>query len=204
MAYFPVFIQLDGEEVLLVGGGKIALGKASRLIEYGVSLRVVALTVLPELEALPRVTVERRPFKAEDLDGDYAFVIAATDSRSVNHEISRLCRERDILVNVVDTPEDCSFLFPALVHRGPLSIGISTSGASPSGAVYVKQEINRLLPESMEEILSWLDSLRPAVKAQIKEEERRKQIFGRLFSESLRKNRPLTEAETKTLLKQIR
>ena len=200
MAYFPLFVDLEGCRGLIVGGGKTALGKAKRLLDYGLRLTVVAPEVLPELENLPGVAVIPRAFQTDDLNGDDTFVIAATNDRQINHEISVLCKKGRIPVNVVDTPEDCTFLFPCLVRRGPLSIGISTGGASPTGAIYVKNQINGLLPDTMGEILSWLDSQRGPMKQKVGSEETRKVIFQRLFERCLSLNRPLTAEETQSLM----
>ena len=196
MAWFPMFIQLEGARALLIGGGKTALGKAQRLEPYGVTLHVVAPA---------HVSVRaQRVFCPEDLEEDFLFVIAATDDREANHRVSQLCHEKRIPVNVVDTPEDCSFLFPALVRRGPLSIGISTGGASPSGARRLKDDIDRMLPSGIGDILTWLDTTRPAIKARVSSEAQRKTVFDLLYSRCVALGRPLTEAELQALLEDFR
>ena len=202
MAYFPMYIELDAKTILVIGGGRTALGKVQRLQNYGASFHVIAAEILPELEALPRVTAEHRCFQSEDLEEDIVFVIAATDSRETNHEISLLCREKRISVNVVDTPADCSFLFPALVRRGPLSIGISTGGASPGGARYVKEAIDNALPQEYGEIFTWLNKTRPLIKERLPAQSLRADFFETLFGRCLILGRPLTEAELETLLRE--
>lgn len=200
MVYFPFFVRLEGRKGLIVGGGKTALGKAKRLLDYGPRLTVIAPEVLPELANLSGVSVVSRTFRPADLDDSPTFVIAATNDRQTNHEISLLCRERRLPVNVVDTPEDCTFLFPSLVRRGPLSIGISTGGASPSGAIYIKNEISHGLPDAIGEILYWLDNQREPIKQSVGSEETRKVIYQRLFERCLSLNRPLTPEETRNLI----
>ena len=202
MAYFPLFIELSGTAALLIGGGKTALGKARRLGNYGLTLHAIAPDILPELEALPYVETTHRSFLPGDLDAEYVFVIAATDSRDVNHLVSQLCREKKIPVNVVDTPEDCSFLFPALVQQGPLCIGISTGGASPTGARRLKDTVSRILPSNIGDILSWLEAVRPGIKARIPSESQRKTVFDLLYSRCVSLNRPLTEPELEELLEE--
>ena len=201
MTYFPLFVDLEGRRVLIVGGGKTALGKAKRLLAYGPSLTVIAPEVVPELERLPGISVTRRAFQTDDVNDDDVFVIAATDDRQINHEISVLCKKRRIPVNVVDTPEDCTFLFPCLVRRGPLSIGISTGGASPTGAIYIKNQINDRLPDTIGEILSWLDSQRQPIKERVSREETRKVIFQHLFARCLSLNRILTPEEAEHIIR---
>lgn len=171
MAYFPFFVDLSGQRGLIVGGGTVALRKAEKLLPYGPELTVVAPEPIPDLTALP-VTLERRRFRETDLEGA-GFVIAATDDREENHRISVLCRGQNIPVNAVDDREACSFLFPALVRRGNLSVGISTGGSSPTAAVWLKEQIEGILPEHTEEILTWLEGQRPILKERLPHQRER-------------------------------
>ena len=130
MPWFPMFVQLKGAEALLVGGGTVALRKAEKLLPYGPHIKVVAPDIIPELAALPGLTLCRRPFAESDLQGTPALVIAATDEPALNRNIAALCRGKRIPVNVVDDPEACSFLFPyslvpAVIVRPPRSSGPS-------------------------------------------------------------------------------
>ena len=204
MAFFPFFVELENRTGLVVGGGNTALDKIKRLLDYSVSLRVIAPEMVPELEVLPGVEPVRRPFDVRDLKDSLVFVVAATDCARTNREIAELCRMRRIPVNVVDAPEDSTFFFPALVRRGPLSIGISTGGASPSAAIHLKQEIDNLLPDRIGEIIDWLGHQRQLIKRRISSETIRKQVFQRLCSESLSKNRPLTQEETLALVAAVK
>ena len=121
---------------------------------------------------------------------------------ALNHRVAALCRQRGILVNTVDDKENCTLLFPALVKRGELSIGISTGGASPSGAQYLKREIADRIPERFPELLAGLGALRARVKAEIPDETIRAAVFARLFDECMQKNRCLTETEVRKILSQ--
>lgn len=198
--YFPMFVSLDGRRVLIAGGGAVALRKIEKLTPYGASFCVVAPDVLPEIAALEDVEVVRRAFHPEDIRADWAFVIAATDDAQVNHDIAGLCGARGLPVNVADDPAHCSFLFPALVRRGPFSVGISTGGASPTAAVYFKEQIEAMTPEHLEDILVWLHAQRAALKARIPEERARTAAHKRLFAACMEKGAPLTDAETEALL----
>lgn len=193
MAYFPFFVDLEGQRGLIVGGGTVALRKAEKLLPYGPALTVVAPEPVSELAALP-VELTRREFQPEDLDRA-DFVIAATDNEEENHRISALCQERKIPVNVVDDKEACSFLFPALVRRGNLSVGVSTGGSSPTAAIWLKEQIEGLLPEQTEEILTWLEAQRPLLKERLPNQRARAARFARLFAACLERGRPLTEEE---------
>ena len=193
MAYFPFFVDLEGQRGLIVGGGTVALRKVEKLLPYGPALTVVAPEPVSELAALP-VELTRREFQPEDLDRA-DFVIAATDNEEENHRISALCQGRKIPVNVVDDKEACSFLFPALVRRGNLSVGVSTGGSSPTAAIWLKEQIEGLLPEQTEEILTWLEAQRPLLKERLPDQWARAACFARLFAACLERGRPLTEEE---------
>lgn len=189
MAYFPFFVALDGQPGLLVGGGRVALRKAEKLLPYGPKLTVIAPTVCPALAALP-VRCCRRSFAEADLDTTPdrpapAFVIAATDDPALNRHIAALCRARRIPVNVVDDPAACGFLFPALVQRGRLSIGISTGGASPTAAIWLKHRIESLLPPHFAALLDRLEALRPALKAACPDAAVRARTFQAWFERGL-------------------
>lgn len=198
MGYFPFFVELERQEGLIVGGGAIALRKVQKLLPYGPRLTVAAPEILPALAAVPELTLLRRPFGPDMLEGKL-FVIAATGDQTLDRRIASLCRQRRIPVNAVDDRDACTFLFPALVKRGDLSIGISTGGASPTAAVYLKEQISALLPDDFGVLLAELDALRPVVKAALPEPVRAK-AFSRLFTARLTAGRPLEEAEIRSIL----
>lgn len=195
MPYFPMFIELKDRPVLIVGGGRVALRKLQKLLPYGGSLTVVAPSILPEIEALPHARLRRRAFRAADLCPRPAMVIAATDDEAVNREVAMLCQKRDIPVNVADEPSQCSFFFPALVQQGEFSAGISTGGASPTAAAFFKEELRELLPDNLDEILAWLESMRPNLKNSIPEQRKRADVFRALFKACMAKGAPLTQEE---------
>lgn len=195
MPHFPLFVNLRGQRALVVGGGKVALRKVQKLRPYGPAICLVAPQICDELMKMDGLNLRPRAFQVSDLRPRPALVIAATDDFEVNREIAALCKKRHIPVNVVDDPENCSFQFPALVHRGELSAGISTGGASPAAAVYFKERFQALLPEGIEQMLDWLEEQRPILKREIPEQSRRAAAFRRLFSACLEKGAPLTEQE---------
>lgn len=198
--FFPMFVPLEGQRGLVVGGGAVALRKLEKLAPYGASIRVIAPQILPEIEAMPDVEPVRRAFQPSDLHEDWAFVIAATDDPHTNHLIAGQCNQHRIPVNVVDDPAHCSFLFPALVQRGPLSVGVCTGGASPTAAIWLKEQIEAMTPERLEDILLWLHAQRPAIKARIPEEGARAAALRRLFAACMEKGAPLDDEETEGLL----
>lgn len=182
MGWFPFFIQLEGTRGLLVGGGRVALRKAEKLLPFGAQLTVVAPCICPPLAALPGLTLCRRAFADSDLSPAPDFVIAATGDRALDRRIAALCRTRRILVNVVDDPAACGFYFPALVQRGRLCIGISTGGASPTAAAWLRQKIEALLPPGFDGILDRLAARREAVKAEGGSEAKRAERLQQAFA----------------------
>ena len=201
MAYFPFFVDLNGKEGLIVGGGIVALRKVEKLLPYGAKLTVIAENIHPELQENSLIKCLEIHFTDVALEGK-TFVIAATDDVEVNRAVAAACHARHIPVNVVDDKENCSFLFPALVKRGDLTVGISTGGASPSAAIYIKEKIEGMLPESLEEILSFLGSYREVVKEKYPVEKRSAALKA-LFSVCMEKGRPLAEAEANKILEDL-
>lgn len=208
MAYFPLFIELEAKPCLIVGGGPVALRKAEKLLSYGARLTAVAPDFATGWEALPdalpgRVTLRRRAFCPADVDGQ-TLVIAATNDAAVNAAVAAQCRAAHIPVNAVDDPENCTFLFPALVRRGALSVGISTGGASPTAAASVRRRIEDALPEggAWEQILDFLAAQRPRVKACVPDEKARAKIFAALFEACMARGGPPEEEEIAEILHQ--
>lgn len=198
MSYFPFFVDLEGVPALVVGGGTVALRKVEKLLPYAPSITVVSPAVSEEIASHPEVTVVRRPFRPEDLDGQ-AFVIAAAGPET-DLLVAELCRQRGIPVNVVDDPKECTFLFPALVKRGNLSVGISTEGASPTAAAYLKQRVEGILPRNIEAVLSFMEECRPLVKREVEDASRRQRVFAELFWACIEEERPLTHKELEEVL----
>lgn len=195
MPYFPMFVDLKDQIVLIAGGGKVALRKLLKLAPFGALPTVVAPDILPELAALTGVKFCRRAFRPSDLRPRPALVIAATDDREVNRRISELCRKRHIPVNVADDPALCSFVFPALIQEGDFSAGITTGGASPAASAYFKEQLSELLPENLAEILAWLKVSRQTLQTSIPEQTERAAVFRRLFEACMEKGAPLTKEE---------
>ena len=201
MSYFPFFMQIENADCLIVGGGKVALRKAEKLLPYGPRITVAAPEFTEEFSRFPEIKTLHMPW-SESLAEGRDFVIAATDCREVNREISRVCREKKIPVNVVDDRELCTFLFPSLVKNGELSIGISTGGASPSGAVYVKEKIREAIPDFIGELIEQLDALRPLIRQMVPEEEKRASVYKKLFAVSMEQGKAPDAEELQRFLKE--
>jgi precorrin-2 dehydrogenase / sirohydrochlorin ferrochelatase len=144
-ALFPMFVKLEGRNVLVVGAGKVGEGKIQSLLDSGAGIRVVAPEATQRVREWAKsgaIALEERVFSCDDLDGIF-LVIVATAARSLNEVVFREAGERGILCNVVDVPELCDFFYPAVVRRGDLQIAISTGGQSPSLAQKLRQQLER-------------------------------------------------------------
>ena len=194
MAYFPFFVDLSGREGLIVGGGAVALRKVQKLLPYGPRLTVVAPEISPKFEELEQVDLCRRPFAAVDLDG-CDFAVAATNDRQLNHYVAELCGQRRIPVNVADSKEDSAFLFPALLRRGELSVGVSASGAAPAAAACVRDRFAQVLPENLEEILEFLEDIREPLRQAVPDSTVRQRLLASLAAGCMEAGRPLTDEE---------
>ena len=127
---FPLFTDISGYKIVIVGGGSVALRRVRTLLSFASDLTVVAPKVRPELEKLAeagRVRLERRPYRREDL---YAaqLVLAATDDRQVNEDVYSACKGLRILVNVASDRRKCDFQFPSVVLKDEISVGITGNG----------------------------------------------------------------------------
>ena len=199
MSEFPMFVELAGQSCLVVGGGQVAGRKARVLTDCGALVTVAAPEIGEELKRNPAVTILERPFREEDLEKDWALVIAASDDPQVNARVTALCREKRIPVNRADEQGKGGFLFPALIHRGDLTIGISTGGASPAAAGYFRRLIETVLPEKTEKMLSSLRCCREVVSKKLPKEKRRSALLA-AAKQTLEKGDCLTQQEQQRLL----
>ncbi|MBF0566662.1 MAG: bifunctional precorrin-2 dehydrogenase/sirohydrochlorin ferrochelatase [Nitrospirae bacterium] len=164
MTYYPVFLDLRGKKCVIVGGGKVAERKATKLIEAGASLTVVSPELTPVLSAMKDagdlVHVERQ-YTEGDLDGAL-IAIAATDDPKRNGEIAA---SFEGLINVVTSPSLCNFIVPSSINRGDLSIAVSTSGVSPALSRAIRLELETLYGEEFREYLEFLKGFRERVQS---------------------------------------
>ena len=142
----PLFLNLSGRAVVLVGGGGVAAGKLQTLLDAGARVRVVAPDVVPEIERAA-VEIARRGFEAADLDGAWLVVAAATPA--VNREVAAAAEERRVFVNAVDDPPSASAYLGGVLRRDGVTMAVSTSGAAPALAALLRQAIDAVLPEDL-------------------------------------------------------
>ncbi len=169
MRYYPIYVNLHGKRCLVVGAGQVGRRKIATLADCGAADILVLDLAEPdaacaELLSRPEVTFARRPFVPSDLDGRF-LVIAATADEALNWAISRECAARGILCNIVDQPEKCSFIVPALFTQGDLTVAISTGGGSPALARKIRQGLGEFLGTEYGTLLLLMSRLRPMVLA---------------------------------------
>jgi uroporphyrin-III C-methyltransferase/precorrin-2 dehydrogenase/sirohydrochlorin ferrochelatase len=177
--YFPVFFNLDGQKVLIVGGGAVALRKILLLERTGALLSVVAPQIAPEImqrAAAGTLKLAIREFVAEDLDGA-RLVIVATSRDAVNRWIAKLSESRNIPVNVVDDRQASRFIVPAIIDRDPVLIAVSTGGASPVLARRLRERLEAFVPRSIGEFAAWLRELRASTRRQLRDVDQRRRFF---------------------------
>ena len=203
MSAFPLFVEIEGRSCLVVGGGKVARRKAEALAEFGARVTVVAPEISRELCANPKVTVLARPFRERDLEADYFLVVAASDDPSVNARVTALCQARRIPVNRADENGSGGFLFPALVKKGDLTLGICTGGASPKAASHFRRLMEAALPEKTEQMLSYLRTARAEIKKGHHPGQLRRALLEAVAEQTLQKGAPLTDDERSRLCQKI-
>lgn len=201
MPHFPMFVDLKNRRVVVVGGGSVAQRKLQKLAPFGARRVVIAPEILPAIQDMDGVARVCRRFRRTDLDPRPALVIAATDDRQENRRIALLCRRRHIPVNVADDPKACSFLFPALITEGRFAAGLSTGGASPAAAALLKERMREQLPDHLDDILTWMEEQRPAIKQAVPDQSRRAAIFREMLKACLTQGGPLPQEEADKLLR---
>ncbi len=177
--YYPINLVLENKKCLVIGAGKVAERKARRLLENRARVSVVGQAIAPGLKALwkkKKIIFKKRKFRFSDLSGAY-LVIAATTDRETNSAISSHCLKNGILINVVDSPKESSFILPSVVRKGDLTISISTNGISPALSRKIRIDLERRFGPEYSKFLRMMKKLRPRVLKEIKDAKDRKSFF---------------------------
>ncbi len=179
MDFLPLYYQLNNKPCLIVGGGQVALRKASLLQRAGAAIYVVALEINTELQQLAEKSGGQSrigQYQSSDLDGRF-LVIAATDVESLNAQVSKDAQQRHIPVNVVDNPDLCSFILPAIIDRSPLIISVSSGGKSPVLARMVRSKIESIIPSAYGQLARLVGSFRDRVKKRFHDIDERRNFW---------------------------
>ena len=162
MAYFPMFVDLAGLKVLVVGGGNIAAEKLEKLVDFTKEITVISKEIGEATHRLIKdhcLTHYLRPYQQGDIDG-FDIVIVATDTVDLHKAIYEESRNRRIWVNSVDNTDYCDFIFPSYIKRDDLTVAFSTGGASPAFAKRIRQHFERMIPEGVGAFLAKMKQLR--------------------------------------------
>jgi len=181
---FPMFVKLDGRQVLVIGAGQVGEPKIRGLLSTGARIRVVAhkaSEAVREWARVGQIVLEERDFVLSDLDNAF-LVVVATSSRDLNEFVFGEAQSRRILCNVVDVPEQCDFYYSAVVQRGDLQIAISTSGQSPSLAQKIRQQLERQFGPGYAQWVAELGETRRKVLASNLDPERKRDLMQSLAS----------------------
>ena len=180
MGYFPFFADIKGYKVFVAGGGPVAYRKCGTLLAFGCEITVFAREVSADFANYPEVTVVEDVLdesKLKETLKDYDMVIAATNKRLLNQKISMLCHEIHIPVNVADSVEESSFLFPSVVTRGELTIGINTAGKVPAFSGWLKSRLEEMIVTDMGQLIAELGDLEKKLRLKgISHKDRGKQL----------------------------
>lgn len=183
MNYFPVFLDLKKRRCLLVGGGDVATRKGRLLSKAGAVLRVVALDISDELRQLAKENngeIFQREYQSFDMQ-DCFIAIAATDDESLNEKISLDAKAINIPVNVVDSPELCTYITPAIIDRSPLVIAVSSGGEAPVLARLIRAKLETLIPANYGLLANIAKKWRDRVKARFNSGDSRRRFWEKIL-----------------------
>jgi precorrin-2 dehydrogenase/sirohydrochlorin ferrochelatase len=165
MHYFPIFLDLKAHSCLVIGGGAVAERKVETLLKAHGHVTVISPTLTAHLRAWAaegKLTLHERPYRSGDLQG-FSLVFAATDDEALHEQVAAEARKIGAFLNVVDRPTLCSFIVPAVVSQGDLTLAISTGGASPALAKKIRRTLERSFGPEYDVALQLLARVRTQV-----------------------------------------
>jgi len=182
--YYPIFIDVEDRDIVIIGGGEVCARKAETMMRYGARVTIVSPQFTPEIEqwgADGKLTLRRKRYESADLDGA-SIVIASTDDTSVNEQVAADSRARKVPVNVVDVTPLCEFIVPAIIEKGSVTIAVSTGGKSPALARTLKEDLLRTIGPEYAEVNDLLGTLRDGAKQVLPTDADRKRYFDSLIA----------------------
>ncbi|MGB9716270.1 MAG: precorrin-2 dehydrogenase/sirohydrochlorin ferrochelatase family protein [Thermodesulfovibrionales bacterium] len=183
--YYPVFLNLEGKNIIVVGGGRVAERKVLSLIKTGADITVISPQITRRLEReviKGKIKhVPREYNKKSDIKNAF-LTIAATDSKEINRKVSQ---DACCLINVVDSPHLCNFIVPSIVKRGHLTIAVSTNGISPALSKTIRKELQRFYKPAFSGYLRLLEKIRKNAIEKIKDRRKRSRLLKSIASERI-------------------
>ena len=187
MKYYPVHLDINNRNCLVVGGGGVGTRKVRTLLACGARVTVVSLEASRQLNDLAtsgEIKLEERSYQSNDLSGMF-LVIGATNDEELNRQISGDADRLNTLCNIADRPEVCNFILPSIVHRDDLVITISTSGKSPALAKKLRKALENQFGEEYGTLLQLMGAIRKKLLRQAHEPEAHKPLFEQLLNSDL-------------------
>lgn len=166
MAYYPIFVEMAGRRILVIGGGKVAQEKVAGLLAAGADITVLSPDLSPRLQALAAagtIAYQPQPYFEGALAG-YEVCFVATDDGAVNAAVADEGKRTGIWVNAADDPKHCDFILPSVVRRGDVVVAASTGGASPALARRLREDLTAFLSDDYEPLADLLREVRAEVR----------------------------------------
>lgn len=165
MSYFPMFMDMKNLKVLVIGGGNIASEKLEKILDFTKKITIISLKVEKKTQEIideNSLTLFDKAYQIGDIQG-FDIVIVATDTVDLHQAVYEESREYGILVNSVDDTQYCDFIFPSYVQKGDLTVAFSTGGASPAFAKKIRKYFDKMIPDSVENLLDEMKKLRASI-----------------------------------------
>lgn len=179
MEYFPIFIDLRGKSVLIIGQYRVLEFKTEKLLEAGAKIKLISNALSAKMQqyiASGQITQYKDTFKEKYLD-DVWLVICGSDDSDLKTKIAQAADNRKILCNFVDEAPISSFISPSVITRGDITIAISTKGKSPALNKYIKNMINNTIGDEFKFLADLLGKIRPKVINNISNLKQRSELF---------------------------
>lgn len=187
MRYYPICLDIQNRNCLVVGGGSVGTRKVITLLNCGADVTVVSPSASAHLQELANngsVMIKNRTFRFSDLAGMF-LVCSATDNQKLNRQIHAKAEDLGMLCNVADRPEVCNFILPSIVNRGDLIIAISTSGQSPAFAKKLRHDLENIFGNEYAEFLKLMGAVRKKLLSRDHRPEAHKHLFEQLINGGL-------------------
>lgn len=184
MDYLPIFVNIAQKFCLVVGGGDIAYRKINLLLKADAQITCVSPVCCEGVAQLAKdnkITLVKKDFESSDIDAQI-LIISATDNTALNTRVSELAKDANIPVNVVDSPDLCSFIMPSIVDRSPIMIAISSAGKAPVLARLIRAKLESSVPNAYGKLAVLAGNFREQVKAKFNNIEDRRYFWEKAFS----------------------
>ncbi len=203
MAYFPLFVNLKHKEILVIGGGSVAFQEISTFLTFEPKITLLAQEVSSQMQVLLQAYSQRIDFvqkelsiqAVQELTCNPTLVIVTTDDIKLNTEIYAYFQDRNVLVMDISSRSRCDFIFPAIIKRGDVVCGISSSGKSPHVSQFIKTLIESSLPQNISEINEHMEEIRKAVRQSISDPAKRSRTLQTIFLRLIDDDNQTSDAE---------